>query len=368
MKVLFLTNLPSPYRVDFFNELGKICTLTVLYERKQATDRDEKWKAQKAEYFEEIFLTGKKFGNDSALCFSVYKYLKDPRYDLIVIGGYSTPTGILSIQYLKTKKKSFVLSCDGGMIKTEGNFIMKVKKHLISSASAWLSTGKKTTEYLLHYGAKKESIFKYPFTSLKNYELTNGNIKCDEKIRLKKELKIKEDKVILSVGQFIHRKGYDVLLKAMRGIDKSVGVYIVGGKPTEEYVALKVKFDLTNVHFLDFKSKEELKGYYQVADLFVLPTREDIWGLVINEAMANGLPVITTDKCLAGLELVTDCENGFIVPVETEEDLIEKINIVLSNKDLQKSMSKNSLDKIEDYTIEKMAERHMEIFKIVGGN
>ena len=46
MKVLFLTNLPSPYRVKFFSELGNLCELTVLYERKSASDRDDKWKVK----------------------------------------------------------------------------------------------------------------------------------------------------------------------------------------------------------------------------------------------------------------------------------------------------------------------------------
>lgn len=52
------------------------------------------------------------------------------------------------------------------------------------------------------------------------------------------------------------------------------------------------------------------------ADIFVHPTREDIWGLVVNEAMAKGLPVITTDRCVAGLELIKNESVGRIVPVE----------------------------------------------------
>ena len=58
--------------------------------------------------------------------------------------------------------------------------------------------------------------------------------------------------------------------------------------------------DLTNVHFVGFKTKEQLEDYYRAADLFVLPTREDIWGLVVAEAMAYGLGVITTNRCNAG--------------------------------------------------------------------
>lgn len=66
--------------------------------------------------------------------------------------------------------------------------------------------------------------------------------------------------------------------------------------------------NLTQIHFEGFKTKEELAMYFKAADIFVHPTREDIWGLVINESMAYGLPVITTNKCVAGMELITNKE------------------------------------------------------------
>ena len=99
--------------------------------------------------------------------------------------------------------------------------------------------------------------------------------------------------MILAVGQFIHRKGFDVLLQAARTMDKNIGIYIVGGKPTEEYLQIQKENNLTQIHFEGFKTKEELAMYFKAADIFVHPTREDIWGLVINESMAYGLPVVT---------------------------------------------------------------------------
>lgn len=63
---------------------------------------------------------------------------------------------------------------------------------------------------------------------------------------------------------------------------------MVGGEPTEDYLQMRASLGLDNVHFVGFQKKEALSRYYRAADLFVLPTREDIWGLVINEAMAYG--------------------------------------------------------------------------------
>lgn len=88
---------------------------------------------------------------------------------------------------------------------------------------------------------------------------------------------------------------------------------------------MKKKLKLTNVHFIDFMPKKELADYYRAADIFVLPTREDIWGLVINEAMAYGLPVVTTEKCVAGVEMVCEGHNGYIVPVENTDALKKAI-------------------------------------------
>ena len=167
--------------------------------------------------------------------------------------------------------------------------------------------------------------------------------------------------MVLSIGQFIPRKGFDILMRAAAGLEKDIGFYIVGGEPTEEYRKLREELGLENVHFVGFRKKDALARYYRAADLFVLPTREDIWGLVINEAMAYGLPVITTDRCVAGLELVEEGVNGSIVPVEDDAALAGKMKEILSS-DLEK-MGTASLEKIRAYTIENMAKAHVAIFE-----
>ena len=362
MKVLFLTNIPAPYRVEFFNELGKKCDLTVLYELENASDREDSWTSKRAERFNEIFLKGKKIGADSAICISVIKYLKDKSYDIIVVGGYSTPTGMLAIEYLKLTKRKFILNSDGGIIKNDNKIKLLFKSHFIRSATAWLSTGKATDEYLVNYGANKDNIYRYPLTSIRKYDILTEPILDNKKNEIRKRLDIREENIIISVGQFIYRKGYDVLIESIRELPKECGVYIIGGEPTEEYIMLKEKYKLSNLHFVDFKSKDELAEYYKASDLFVLPTREDIWGLVINEAMSYGLPIITTDKCIAGIELVKIDVNGYIIPSDSKDKITEKIKLIINNKDRLKKMAINNINKISEYTIEKMADIHINIF------
>ncbi len=362
MKVLFLTNIPSPYRVDFFNELGKYCSLTVLFEKGFSDERDVSWKNYSFENFKGVFLKGKSIKTDSALCFDVIKHLKQNSYDKVVCTNFSTPTGMLAINYMRAKKIPYYLESDGGFAKNGKGFKEKLKKHFIKGAKGYFSTASEHDKYYLAYGATPDKLIRYPFTALKEQDVLKTLPKSEEKEALKKELFLKEEKIILSVGRFIYGKGFDVLINAAKNIPSNCGVYMVGGKPPIEYIEQKEKLGLQNVYFVDFKLKDELQKYYKAADVFVLPTRKDVWGLVINEAMAAGLPVITTNTCGAGVELIENGKNGFIVPAGSVEDLANAINKALT----QPEMGQNSLDKIKNYTIEQMAKRHIEIFK--GGN
>ncbi|WP_313552507.1 glycosyltransferase family 4 protein [Aerococcus sp.] len=364
LSILYLTNIPSPYRVSFFNELGKLCDLTVIFERFQSTEREKDWHDYNFETFKAIFLKGIKVSSNKAFDLNIRHYLKDKQFDVIVIGNYSTPSGIFSINYLNSKKIPFLISVDGGLIDyEEGNFKKNLKTKLISSATAWLSTGEVTNQYLTYYGANEEQIHVYPFTTMKQDNIINHPLNKNEKTKLRTQLGIPYSNMVISVGQFIHRKGFDILIEASKRFKDNTGVYIIGGEPTEEYKELISHYSINNVYFLSFLEYEELKKYYLAADVFVFPTREDVWGLVINEAMANGLPVITTTSCVAGLEMIDEGINGYLVSKDDVEQLVEKTNEILSSEDLQHSMSLRSLETVQSYTIENMAETTVSIFK-----
>jgi glycosyltransferase involved in cell wall biosynthesis len=363
LKILYLTNVPSPYIVCFLNELGKFCDLTAVFEKSASTERDNSWNKCQFSTFNGIVLNGISTDVDKAICPQIVKYLKKNVYDYIMVANPATPTGIIAIEYLKFRKIPFVLQSEGGFAKSGKGIKERFKKHLMSGAKLYFSATETGDKYFITYGAKKEQIVRYPFTSFYEKDLVTAVPTKQEKLNIRKKLGIEEKKIILSIGRFIYRKGFDILLSACKDVDKTVGIYIVGGTPIEEYIKLKQDLNLDNVHFVDFKSKDEIKEYYKMADLFVLPTREDTYGLVINEAMASGLPIITTDKCIAGLELVKDYENGFIVSVGDEKELAGKMNVILNDDELREKIAKKSLEKIQWYTFENMAKSHMEIFE-----
>ena len=355
MKVRYFTNIPSPYRINFFNELGKKCDLEVVFEAEKAPKINSDWyKDNKIKNFKSIFLK-KGIIEEQKINFKILKYVTK-KCDVLVVTNYSYYTEMIALIYAKILRKKYVLMIDGGIISTNEMFLKRVlKKFLISNALSYFSPSKSTDDFLEYYGAEKDRINRYPFTSLYKDEIIKEPIASSEKIRLRNEMSIKESKVILSIGQFIQRKGFDWMIKAYKDLDKDIGIYIIGGEPTKEYINLKEKYHLTNLHFIEFQNKNTILKWYKLADLFVLPTREDIWGLVINEAMSQGLPIITTNKCVAGLELVKNGKNGYLVEVEDYDDLLKKTLCII--RKYNESMCRASLQIVNNFCLENMASR-----------
>lgn len=367
MKLLFITNIPSPYRVDFFNELGKRCDLTVTFEKRRSEERGDVWDNYKFEYFKGVFLAGKSINTDTAICPSIIKYVKDRTFDHIICANYASPTGMLAIEYMRLHRISYWLEGDGAFAKNDKGLRKIIKSHFITGAEGCFSTADEHDKYYMSYGGKKECLHRYPFTSLKRVDLSSEPSNDAEKKVLKNRLGIKEEQCIVSVGRYSYMegkgKGFDILVNIAERLDNSIGVYIIGDEPTEEFKEIKINKGekLSNLHYVDYKKKDVLFQYYRAADLFVLLTRGDAWGLVVNEAMANGLPIVTTTRCIAGTELVKDGVNGYLVEVDDSTEILQKIQNILDDSATRLSMANNSIDLISNYTIEDMAERHMSV-------
>lgn len=367
MKVIFTTNLPSPYRVDFFNELGKSCDLTVVYERTSSAERDTKWKGSPALNYKEVYLSLQNCSVDLAKGSALKDYIKSHEADFLFFTNYSSPATREAIIWCRWHGRKYYMEYDGGFNKRDSFLKRIVKKFLLKGASGHLTTADEHINYLLSLGIKPEFIFKYPFTSVSKKDIEKiSTIISSGKQKYKSKLGISEQRMILTVGRFsngtAYRKGYDIMMEIAAKLDPGIGVYFIGEEPPIDFIEWKENQNLRNVHFVGFKTKNELAEYYAAADLFVLLTREDIWGLVINEAMAYGLPVITSDRCVAGLELVKNGVNGYLVDLDNRDEIVKSINTILTNSPLREQMETNNKDVIENYTIEKMSEYHSSFF------
>lgn len=355
MKLLFYTNIPAPYFVAYLNELGKYAEIIAIFEKKSYAHRDRSWKKFNAEHFTYHFLNGFNITKTRVFDLNATKYIRDNPDAIVIIASPLTLVGMQCIEYCRRHKRNYILQSEGGIPKDGKGFKEKLKYYFLHGASLYLSGMKAEGDYFTAYGADPLKIRTYPFASLYEKELVAKLPNEDEKNAIKRELGIRYNKVILFVGRMIQSKGIDVLIRACQGLSKEIGVYMIGGNPAEPFITLAKMLNVNNLHYVTHVPHVTLSKYYLASDVFVLPTRSDTWGLVINESMSYGLPVITTKKCVAGMQLIHDGENGFLIENEDHEALREKIELLLSNDYLRTKMSHNNLKKMKAYTYENMA-------------
>lgn len=363
MKVLFLSNIPSPYLVEFFNLLGQHVELTVLYERKSASDRNDSWTKLEFKHFRAIFPWSIHIGSENALIPSIGFYLKRS-YDIIIFGNYASPTGVLGVFLLKMLRRRYILFSEGGLAKNSKSFKELIKTFIISKAPMYLSACLPGDQYFLHYGAKQANIVRIPFTTLYHQDILKEDAIDHEKRRLRDFYHIPQEAfIIMTVGRFIPLKSIETLITASSHVKKTHQTWIVGEGPLREsYVNQIGELQANHIHLIDFMNKDELIRYYRMSDLFVMPSLTESWGLVILEAMSQGLPIITTKTCVAGLEHITDGINGFLIDPLDVKTLESHINLLIEHPEMRKKMGSYNLQTIRHQTFENMVKIHLTAF------
>lgn len=362
-KILFYTNIPSPYRVNFFNELGKYCDLTVLFEIDSSTERDASWKNYRFENFHGIIMKGIRTHLDRAFCPEIIRYLKRDEYDEIVVCVLASATAMLAVTWMKFMRIPYCYEGDGAISNGKYGIKGALKSFIIKDAKLCFSTSESFDQYCRLYGAK-DNVVRYPFTSINEEDIIDSVLSFKEKQQLRSTMGILGKHVLIGVGMIRWDKGWDILLSAMSVLKSDWYLYIIGGKITEDYERQMEDLRLNNIIFVDFADKEKLYRYYKCADVLCLPTRHDAWGLVVNEAMANGLPVITTRQCVAGLEMIEEGKNGFLYDCEDVyalKEILSKVNNLCEDGKLEE-MGSYSLQVAKRYTVEAMVNAHLEAF------
>ena len=349
MKVCWLTTVAAPYTIRLFEEIGKQIDLCVVMEDKKEKNRNDEWKIEGSSSFR-MYVIDKEFNKR-------IKELAD-EYDILVDGYYLSKYGYTAVSEFKKRGKKTVMAADGGIAKNRGFIVNSIMSNLMKRHDYFFSSSEFTDLYFLYYGVKQDKIAHYRFTSLTSEDIKENKDLAQDRDRLRKELGLDNAFVILSVGQPIERKGFDILLNAYleSGLSNKCKIYIIGGKPQEKIKKIVEKNEMDNVFFPGLLRSNELRKYYACADLFVLCTREDIWGLVIQEAMSYGLPVISSDNCVAA-EHFAKLDGGVIVcPNEDEKAFGKEIRNVFEDSAYRKALSKKALDRVEAYTIENSAQ------------
>ena len=352
-RVLVLSSFPAPYRVAVFKGLASYYDMDLFFGLSTNESRNTDWYSKSDTFSFEVLdnKKSKELFNHALKCINSYDFVL--AYDINQIPAFRL------VYCCQKNNVPYFVNCDGAFL--HNNPIKNyVKKLLFKKATGCFSSGTSATKYFLKYGVSLDRIFKHNFSSLEKKDIISAPLTKDEKDDIKRQLGIPNKKTAIAVGQFIKRKGFDSLLLAwslLKNRDSQL-IIVGGGKERAKYEKIIKKNKLSNVILIDYLPKDELKKYYLASDFFVLPTHEDVWGLVVNEAMACGLPVITTNKCNAGIELVQNCINGYIVLDGDLSDLAIRIDYLFKNEKLALEMSKNNLNLIKEYTIENIVLAH----------
>ncbi len=350
-KIIVITSNIAPYRRKWCEELSKHYDVTIVYTKDHDYERDDRW-LQKSSESCHI----RKLKNDKDLydpiCFDVIDVIRQNKDALIVFDGYGNKTNLIGLAYCRLNGRSSFTNVDGYPLGEDSSAMKdRLKKFIISHLCTYFfCSSESTKKHLIENGALAERITVHNFSSIREEDIVDEPFDEEKKLEMRKRLGIESGKqIVMSVGAFIPRKRYEDLIAAVLSCRTDCDLYLVGGKPTEEYLKLSKGSD--RVHYVDFVLPEEVYRYYLASDLFVLPSQTDVWGLVINEAMAQGLPVISSDNCVAALALVDG--NGIVYRTGNISELAEAIDICLG-KDNNAKMSRKSLEIIRDFTIENM--------------
>ncbi len=354
-KVLLISNFPAPYFVEYVVELSKYFNVRVVFECTGANHREKSWfKRIDEERVECIFLKNR-YSKNRLPSFSVLKQLKKKDIDRIIVCNPGSPTGAVALMYCRRKRIPVLLQSEGGFPGSGRGIKERFKKYIMEKSIGFLTGMSGGNDYFSMYGASSNTLMHYPFSSLRQNEIDKRPICQEDKEKLKKRLGVKEKHIVLYVGRFIEIKGISETIKSCSNLPDDVGVYFIGGTLSAEMIRMSKEYNVKNLHTISFLHKEELKNYYQCSDIFIMMTQGDTWGLVINEAMANGLPVITTTSCVAGNELIENGVNGYLVDKKDCSSANEHIRFLIANPTIRNEMAKKNIEKIQEYSIENMA-------------
>lgn len=359
MRILWVFNHPAPYKVDFFNELGKHCELTVLFERGNESDRNKLFYYEKPSSFHMVLLDALPLGASNGWTREIVKHLKHEVYDIVVMNGYSTLSEMFAISFLQRRKIPYVFAINGGIIPKHESHIKKLIKHsFIKGADAYLCPDTNSEKYLTYYGADKDKIVIYPYSTVFESERLKKAISIERRTYFWKKYGFPTPKVFICAGQFIKRKNLFLLLDYWKDVPSSNNLLLLGSGPLKKKLEKRIaSLGLNNVKIEAYKPHKETLRFLSMADASIFLTKEDIYGHVVNESLSQGTPVIASSHSNASIALISNESNGFIIKDGDEKSFIKALGLV------NQEMKEKALASSKDETIEAMAAFHLSFFK-----
>ena len=365
-RVLLIHNFLSPYRVPLFAELARRFDLEVWILGDVKDIREWPDTAPEGAFrYRVLPHIGLPTGSRDyrvLLNYTLPALLARDRSDVVVCCGWDTPAAFVAGYAARMRRTPFVLW--SGSTAHEPNWRRRVAAPAVSSlvrcARAWVAYGTRAKEYLVTLGADASRVFcAYNTVDVQSLAPYAGWGE-EQRAAFRRKLGVSTPFVVLFSGQLIERKGLGDLLPAFVRLAQSrddVTLLIAGSGANESRFRELAAPASERVKFLGFVQPDELGPYYACADLMALPSREEVWGLVVNEALACGTPVLVTDRMGCTPDLVRHAENGYVCSAASPDALYESLTRHFSvAPERRTAMRAAALRLIEPFTISAMAD------------
>ncbi len=355
-RVLLISNVPQPYRVPLFNEIDRQLKergdeLKVVFAAAGYSRRKFKLDFSEMKFAYEILKSKKmSFDNQEKTMFTyrgINRVISDYKPDRIIVAGYSLATIKIYLRSFFQKIEYIIWSESiDSPGRLDSSFRLFERKLLVRRASAFIASGLKAKEYLVSLGAPAERVFI-------GIDTVDTIFFSEETNKIRAALAKPEKMRLIYFGYLVPRKNVAKLIEIIEQLSltrKDFVLDILGDgnerSALEKQVAEKKLNDVVKFH--GFIQKEELPKYLAQSCCFLFQTDFDVWGMVLNEAMAAGLPVLSSINAAATFDLTIEGETGFAVDYNNKEDVIKKINFLLDNPERAAEMGKKSQQFIEE--------------------
>lgn len=253
---------------------------------------------------------------------------RTPAFDALWVHGYASVNALQAILAANALGIPVLLRAEGWLGDRDRDPWKLGLKHLFFSAlgqgiAAVLPIGTRNAEYWQHYFGNTVPQFPMPYAVDNDWFAHRTEAAAPQAAALRASLQLDPARpVILFASKLQTRKHAGHLLAAyaqfVTSRDFATAPYLVivgDGEERERLEAQCRALKLDSVRFAGFRNQTELPAFFHLADVFVLPSQHEPWGLIVNEAMAAGLPVIVSSDVGSHIDLVTDGLTGYVYPV-----------------------------------------------------
>ena len=287
---------------------------------------------------------------------SIIKKIEDYQPDKIVVFGWSFKSHLKVLKYFKGRVPIYFRG-DSHLLN-EHSYLKKIIRKIFlrwvySHVDFAIAVGKNNHDYYRWVGLKENQVLFAPHAIDEKRFLDFEGTQAKESDLFLESLKIPKDHtVLLYTGKFEHRKNLQTLIRAKLILKElSCTLILVGNGPDEEELRDLSKED-KNIHFVGFVNQSKMPMVYRCADVFILPSISETWGLGINEAMNCGLAIIASDNVGAAIDLIQN--NGFIFRAGDHLDLADQMKKLVQDRNLLEMFKKHSTEIIKKWSIEEL--------------